>query len=45
NQESSTRVKSPNTPVDNNMEKPEESDTKDQTDNIQSSDIYKVQPK
>jgi len=45
NQESSARVESPNTPVDNNMGKPEESDTEDQTDNIQSSDIYKVQPK
>ena len=44
NQESSARVESPNTPVDNNMEEPEESDTEDQTDNIQSSDIYKVQP-
>ncbi|CAI2201600.1 13401_t:CDS:1, partial [Funneliformis geosporum] len=45
NQESSARVESPNTPVDNNKEKPEESDTEDQTDNIQSSDIDKVQPK
>ncbi|CAI2198307.1 2932_t:CDS:2, partial [Funneliformis geosporum] len=35
NQESSARVESPNTPVDNNMEKPEESEAEDQTDNIQ----------
>ncbi|CAG8720081.1 4806_t:CDS:2, partial [Funneliformis mosseae] len=38
-------VKSLNTPIDNNMEKPEKSDMKDQTDNIQSIDIYKVQLK
>ena len=43
---SNTGVESPNTPVDNNMEEhPEGSNTEDQTDNTQSNDIYKVQPR